>query len=90
MSEITVERFPDAERWLACAYSHDQSNAQVRELLAERTYLHARQLARLGQRQEALTVVGQCLNWTPDHLPAGSCNGPSPAGDPFRRGASEA
>jgi tetratricopeptide (TPR) repeat protein len=67
MAEVTVERFPDAMRWLACAYSHDQSNAQVREFLAERTYRHARQLSRLGQRKEALRVLDECLGWNPDH-----------------------
>jgi tetratricopeptide (TPR) repeat protein len=67
MSEVTVEGFPDAERWLRCAYSHDQSNAQVREFLAQRTYLHARQLSRLGQRKEALRALDECLTWDPGH-----------------------
>jgi hypothetical protein len=67
MAEITIERFADAERWLRCAYGHDQSNVRVRELLAERTFQHARQLGDLGRRREASRFLDQCLVWDPEH-----------------------
>jgi len=47
-------------------YGHDQSNAQVRDLLAERTLQHAQQLNKLGRRDEALAAVNQSLFWDPE------------------------
>ncbi|GAA2082247.1 hypothetical protein GCM10009801_41840 [Streptomyces albiaxialis] len=63
-------RFADAERWLLCAYSHDQTNGRIRELLAERTYRHAVGLHDRGQRQDAAAALRKCLEWNPEHTGA--------------------
>lgn len=67
MADISVDRYQDADRWLRCAYGHDQSNARVRHLMAERTYLHAGQLSDLGRRREAVIAVNESLALDPDH-----------------------
>lgn len=67
MANPTVERFPQDEKWLRCALSHDQGNVRVRALLAERLYTHAVQLSRLDRTAEALRAVGAALAWDPDH-----------------------
>ncbi|MGH3941981.1 MAG: Hsp70 family protein [Pseudonocardiaceae bacterium] len=67
MAATDVEHFGDAERWLRCAYGHDPSDTRVRGLLAERTYLHARELDRLGRPGEAIQALEQGLVWDPDH-----------------------
>jgi hypothetical protein len=70
MTKPELDRFADEERWLTCAYGHDQSNARVRDLLAERNLLHAQQLGRLGRRDEALAAVNQSLVWDPERRAA--------------------
>ncbi|MGH4023129.1 MAG: Hsp70 family protein [Pseudonocardiaceae bacterium] len=67
MADHEVAHFSDAERWLRCAYGHDPSNTRVRGFLAERTYLHARELSRLGKYREASEALEQSLVWDPDH-----------------------
>lgn len=67
MANPAVERFPQDEKWLRCALSHDQGNVRVRVLLAERLYTHAVQLSRLDRTAEALRAVGAALAWDPDH-----------------------
>jgi tetratricopeptide (TPR) repeat protein len=62
-----AEDYALACRWLACAHSHDQSNTKVRQSLAERHYVQAKQLAERGRRNEALAAIKQCLNWDPEH-----------------------
>lgn len=61
-----VEGYADAQRWLTCAYSHDQSNTQVRECLARRHLSHAEQMRDQGKPYAALEAVRQCLSLTPD------------------------
>jgi molecular chaperone DnaK (HSP70) len=68
MASTSVETYEDATRWLLCAYQHDQSNTDVRRLLAERHFLQARQLADRGRRREALHCVEQCLTLDPEHV----------------------
>jgi hypothetical protein len=70
MADHDVARFPDADRWLRCAYGHDPSNTRVRSFLAERTYLHARELNALGRYREAVQILEQSLVWDPDHRAA--------------------
>jgi len=67
MARPTVEQYPDAQRWLLCAHHHDRSNARVHALLAERAYLQARDLNRLGRPQEAVHALNECLAWNPEH-----------------------
>jgi hypothetical protein len=67
MAKPTVEQYPDAQRWLLCAHHHDKSNARVHELLAERAYLQARDLYRLGRPHEAVHALNECLAWNPEH-----------------------
>ncbi|MEU1295992.1 Hsp70 family protein [Streptomyces sp. NPDC005840] len=67
MADSSPEHFPDAERWLLCAYGHDPTNARVRELLAERTYRHAERLDGRGRYEDAVEVLRRCLNWNPEH-----------------------
>ncbi|MEU7580294.1 Hsp70 family protein [Streptomyces sp. NPDC041068] len=70
MADMAPEHFADAERWLNCAYSHDPTNVRVRGLLAQRTYRHAVELDRRGQRDEAIEALGKCLTWDPEHADA--------------------
>lgn len=70
MADHDVAHFSDADRWLRCAYGHDPSNTRVRGFLAERTYLHARELSRLGRHREAFQILEQSLVWDPDHRAA--------------------
>jgi ElaB/YqjD/DUF883 family membrane-anchored ribosome-binding protein len=67
MSNTALEGYTDALSWLMCAYRHDESNVRVRRLLAERHYIHAKQLADYGRRQEAFQAAEQCLSWNPEH-----------------------
>ncbi|MEW1927765.1 Hsp70 family protein [Streptomyces sp. NPDC088360] len=70
MADTAPRHFPDAERWLRCAYSHDPTSERVRGLLAERTYRHAVEIQRLGGRDEAIEALGKCLTWNPEHADA--------------------
>lgn len=72
MADTSPGHFPDAERWLRCAYGHDPTNERVRGLLAERTYRHAVEVQRLGGRAEAIEALGKCLTWNPEHADAGA------------------
>jgi hypothetical protein len=67
MASDGAEGYTDAQRWLMCAYSHDESNVRVRDLLAERHFLHARQLGEQGKRQQALESLEHCFSWNPEH-----------------------
>ncbi|MGW7073974.1 Hsp70 family protein [Streptomyces sp. NPDC054871] len=70
MADTSPGHFPDAERWLRCAYGHDPTSERVRGLLAERTYRHAVEVQRLGGRDEAIEALGKCLTWNPEHADA--------------------
>lgn len=70
MSTAGPGSFADADRWLRCAYSHDQTNARVRELLAERTYQHAVELHDRGRRHDTAAALRKCLEWDPEHAGA--------------------
>ncbi|GAA3080222.1 hypothetical protein GCM10010449_00420 [Streptomyces rectiviolaceus] len=70
MADTSPHHFPDAERWLRCAYGHDPTSERVRGLLAERTYRHAVEVQRLGGRDEAIETLGKCLTWNPEHADA--------------------
>ncbi|MEU1330855.1 Hsp70 family protein [Streptomyces sp. NPDC005865] len=72
MADMAPEHFADAERWLNCAYGHDPTNVRVRGLLAERTYRHAVELDRRGERDEAIEALRKCLTWDPEHADAGA------------------
>ncbi|QEV20941.1 Hsp70 family protein [Streptomyces alboniger] len=70
MADMSPEHFTGAEQWLKCAYNHDPTNVRVRGLLAERTYRHAVELDRRGERDEAIEALGKCLTWDPEHSAA--------------------
>ncbi|WAL98540.1 Hsp70 family protein [Streptomyces sp. Je 1-369] len=70
MADMAPEHFADAEQWLNCAYNHDPTNVRVRGLLAERTFRHAVELDRRGERDEAIEALGKCLTWDPEHAEA--------------------
>jgi len=67
MAKIEIESYSQSCKWLECAHSHDQSNSRTREALAERHYLHAKQLAERGKRKEAQLAIEHCLHWNPEH-----------------------
>ncbi|MDJ1137016.1 tetratricopeptide repeat protein, partial [Streptomyces iconiensis] len=67
MADHSPAHFPDAERWLKCANSHDPSNPKVRDHLAERSYIQAAELARQGHTRQALKTLAKALEWSPDH-----------------------
>lgn len=64
------ERYDDAVRWLMCAYSHDQSNTRIRQLIAERHYHQARTLHQRGESAAAAAPLGHCLALDPEHRQA--------------------
>ncbi|MEU6992696.1 Hsp70 family protein [Streptomyces sp. NPDC046465] len=70
MADMSPEHFVAAEQWLNCAYNHDPTNVRVRGLLAERTFRHAVELDRRGERDEAIEALGKCLTWDPEHADA--------------------
>lgn len=59
--------YADAQRWLACAYTHDEGNTRVRHLIADRHFAHARQIAEQGKRKQALETLEHCIAWNPEH-----------------------
>lgn len=70
MASPTIRNFDRDENWLRCALRHDPSNARIRRLLAERIYLHGRELNRTGKKDEARKVLQHALTWEPEHKAA--------------------
>jgi hypothetical protein len=67
MADPTIASFRTDEHWLRCALHHDQTNAHIRGLLAERNYLQGRDLLRAGDRDAARQALRMTLQWAPDH-----------------------
>lgn len=67
MANPTMTSFEADEHWLRCALHHDPTNARIRSVLAERNYLHGRDLLRAGNKDEARRALRATLNWAPDH-----------------------
>jgi hypothetical protein len=67
MANPTMASFQADEHWLRCALHHDQTNARIRGLLAERNYLQAKDLLHTGERDETRRVLETTLNWAPEH-----------------------
>jgi hypothetical protein len=65
---MASDRYEDAVEWLTCAYGHDQSNERVRGLLAERHYVHAKELGDRRRPRDALRAIDAALRWSPDHV----------------------
>jgi hypothetical protein len=62
-----VEKFPTQIALLKCAYQHDPGNSRVLDLLAERSYMHSKELNRLGRRAEAVRLLDEALQFNPEH-----------------------
>lgn len=62
-----AQSYANAQRWLGCAYSHDEGNTRVRGLIAESHFRHAKQLNEQGRRKQALETLEHCLAWNPEH-----------------------
>jgi tetratricopeptide (TPR) repeat protein len=62
-----TDGYADAQRWLMCAYTHDEGNTRVRHLIADRHFAHARQIAEQGKRKQALETLEHCIAWNPEH-----------------------
>jgi tetratricopeptide (TPR) repeat protein len=69
-TDVGFDSFAQDERWLRCALTHDPTNVRIRGLLAERIYLHGRELHQIGKQDEAKTALQNALNWNPEHEPA--------------------
>jgi actin-like ATPase involved in cell morphogenesis len=69
-ANTTVDAYTDTLRWLMCAYRHDEGNARVRQLLSDRHYLQAKQLAERGRRKDATQSLEACLSLDPEHAHA--------------------
>lgn len=67
MASPTIASFDADERWLKCALQHDLTSTRIRTLLAERTFLQARDLLKAGNRDRARRALGATLDWAPDH-----------------------
>jgi tetratricopeptide (TPR) repeat protein len=69
-SNATVGGYPAAMLWLRCALGHDRTNTRIHRLIADRSYLHARQLLDEARPEDALRALDECLYFDPDHLQA--------------------
>ncbi|RRR98651.1 Hsp70 family protein [Glycomyces terrestris] len=67
MEHPTADDYERQHAWLTCAYHHDLGNPRLLDLLAERAYLHAGDLRRLGRISAAREVLRQALAYNPDH-----------------------
>ncbi|GAA2786116.1 Hsp70 family protein [Saccharopolyspora taberi] len=67
MANPSTATFAQDERWLRCALQHDQTNVDIRRLLAERIFLHGRELQRAGRDDEARRALQHALTWDPEH-----------------------
>lgn len=67
MADPTIASFQTDEYWLRCALHHDQTNARIRDLLAERNYIQGRDLLRSGNQDAARHALQATLQWAPDH-----------------------
>lgn len=62
------DRYDDALQWLGCAVRLTRGlDARVKEAAAVRCFSHGRHLSRAGLREEAIAVLGQALEWDPEH-----------------------
>jgi hypothetical protein len=67
MANPTIANFTRDDKWLRCALQHDPSNARVRGLLAERSYLHGKELHQTGRKADATRALEHALTWNPEH-----------------------
>jgi hypothetical protein len=67
MADPTAANFARDEAWLRCALQHDPSSSRIRGLLAERIYLHGKELHRKGLAEEARRALQHALAWDPEH-----------------------
>lgn len=70
MANPTLTEFARDETWLRCALQHDPSNARIRGLLAERIFMHGKDLHRTGRKDEARRAFQYALTWDPEHKAA--------------------
>ncbi len=70
MANPSSRTFTQEETWLRCALRHDPSNGRIRALLAQRIYLHGRELHDKGQTDEARATLERALTWDPEHKAA--------------------
>ncbi|GAA3793689.1 Hsp70 family protein [Streptomyces chiangmaiensis] len=62
------EQYDNALRWLACAVALTRGlDPRVKEAAAARCFSHGRHLSRAGRREEAIAVLGEALDWDPEH-----------------------
>ena len=64
------KHYEAAQRWLMCAFGHDASDTRLRNLIAERHYLHAAHLHGRGLRKQTLATLERCLALDPEHAKA--------------------
>ncbi|GAA4232479.1 hypothetical protein GCM10022254_32440 [Actinomadura meridiana] len=67
MANPRITSFETDEQWLKCALHHDPTSARIRDLLAERNYLQAKDFLRAGKRPEARHFLRATLKWSPNH-----------------------
>ncbi len=70
MASCSREGYAQAMRWLMCAHGHDSTNPVVHQRIAERHFLHARQVSARGDSVEALRALEECLYYEPEHAQA--------------------
>lgn len=70
MAYDSPEGYPTAMKWLMCALSHDRTNQEIHQRIAERSYLHASQVAAGGDIDGALRALEECLYYDRDHAGA--------------------
>lgn len=71
MHEPSISKFGEQIEFLKCASRHDHGNPAILDLLAERTFIHGRELHREGRRADAIRALDNALKWNPDHEAAG-------------------
>ncbi|MEW6733404.1 MAG: Hsp70 family protein [Acidobacteriota bacterium] len=67
MANTTVEKYQKSIGWLMCAHSHDRTNTKIHDLIAERHFIHAQQMAERDNYAEALKALAESQYFNPEH-----------------------
>ena len=67
MAHASVDGYKKSMQWLMCAHSHDRTNTVIHDRIAERHFIHAREMAELGNSEEALKALEECQYFNPEH-----------------------
>ncbi|MDJ0837094.1 MAG: Hsp70 family protein [Acidobacteriota bacterium] len=67
LAMVSPEQYEPAIQILLCAHSHDQTDLSIHEALAKRHYMHALEMYRLGNVDQAVKILEKALTFDPRH-----------------------